>query len=160
MSAAALAEVTLRTVVAEDRAFLLALYAAGRATELDQVAWAPGAREAFLEMQFTAQDAEYRRLNPHGSFDIIEVAGVPAGRLYVDRRPGDLRVVDIALVPAHAGHGIGTALLSGLQREAAAEGRIVSVHVEAQNRAGRLYERLGFELAEDLGVYRRMEWRG
>ena len=124
------------------------------------VDWAPGAREAFLTMQFTAQDAEYRRLNPHGSFDVIEVAGVPAGRLYVDRREGDHRVVDIALVPAYCGRGIGGALLAELQRQAAAEGRIVSVHVEAQNRAGRLYERLGFEPAEDLGVYRRMEWRG
>jgi ribosomal protein S18 acetylase RimI-like enzyme len=86
------------------------------------------------------------------------VAGVPAGRLYVDRRPGDLRIVDVALLPEFRGRGIGEALIRDLQRAAAAEGRIVSIHVELTNPAARLYERLGFVLAEDLGVYRRMEW--
>jgi ribosomal protein S18 acetylase RimI-like enzyme len=150
--------VTLRPVTDADRDLLLAVYGAARAAELDQVPWEPGAREAFLEQQFAAQDHEYRRANPHGSFDVIEADGVPAGRLYVDRRPGDLRIVDIALLPAYRGRGIGTRLITDLQRQAAAEDRIVSIHVEAFNPAARLYERLGFEVAEDLGVYRRMEW--
>jgi ribosomal protein S18 acetylase RimI-like enzyme len=37
--------------------------------------------------------------------------------------------------------------------------RSVSIHVEVHNRAAGLYARLGFEVAADLGVYRRMEWR-
>jgi ribosomal protein S18 acetylase RimI-like enzyme len=150
--------VTLRPATDADRDHLLAVYASTREEELDQVAWPPGAREAFVEQQFTAQDHEYRRHNPHGSFDVIEVDGVPAGRLYVDRRPGDLRIVDIALLPAYRGHGVGEQLVRGLQEAAAEEGRIVSIHVELTNRAAALYERLGFVLAEDLGVYRRMEW--
>jgi ribosomal protein S18 acetylase RimI-like enzyme len=148
------AEVTLRPATDDDRGVLLEVYAATRVEELDQVEWAPGQREWFLAMQFEAQDHEYRRVNPDGRFDVIEVAG----RLYVDRRPGDLRIVDVALLPAYCGQGIGGALIAELQRQAAAEGRIVSIHVEAHNRAARLYERLGFVLAEDLGVYRRMEW--
>jgi ribosomal protein S18 acetylase RimI-like enzyme len=151
-------EVVLRPTADADRALLLAVYASTRVEELDQVEWAPGAREAFLEMQFTAQDHEYRRLNPHGTFDVIEVGGQAAGRLYVDRRPGDLRIVDIALLPEFRGCGIGERLITALQEEAAADGRIVSIHVEAYNRAARLYERLGFVVAADLGVYRRMEW--
>ena len=109
-------------------------------------------------MQFTAQDPEYRRANPHGSFDVIEVDGEAAGRLYVDRRPGDLRIVDIAVLPPFRNRGIGRRLVEQVQREAAARGAIVSIHVEAHNRAAALYERLGFVLAEELGVYRRMEW--
>jgi ribosomal protein S18 acetylase RimI-like enzyme len=150
--------VVLRPATDADRGLLLAVYASTRVEELDQVAWAPGGREAFLEMQFTAQDREYRRHNPHGSFDVIEVDGRPAGRLYVDRRPGDLRIVDIAVLPGFRNRGIGRRLIEELQEQAAAEGRIVSIHVEAHNRAAVLYERLGFALAEDLGVYRRMEW--
>jgi ribosomal protein S18 acetylase RimI-like enzyme len=151
-------QVTLRAAAEADRDFLLAVYGSTRAEELDQVPWPPGARAAFLDMQFTAQDQEYRRHNPDGRFDVIEVDGVPAGRLYVDLRPGDLRIVDIALLPSHRGLGIGARLLAALQAEAAVQGRIVSIHVEATNRAAELYERLGFVVAEVLGVYRRMEW--
>ena len=151
-------EVALRPTTGADRELLLAVYGSTRAEELDQVEWAPGQREWFLEMQFDAQDSEYRRANPDGRFDVIEVDGRPAGRLYVDRRPGDLRIVDISLLPESRGHGIGAGLIAGLQRDAAAEGRIVSIHVEAHNPAARLYERIGFVVAADLGVYRRMEW--
>jgi ribosomal protein S18 acetylase RimI-like enzyme len=152
------AAVVLRPVTAADRGFLLEVYAASRQEELDLVAWAPGARESFLEMQFDAQDRDYRHHNAEGSFDVVEVDGRPAGRLYVDRRPGDLRVVDIALLPQFRGRGIGEGLLTELQRQAAEESRIVSIHVEVHNRAAGLYERLGFVVAEELGVYRRMEW--
>jgi ribosomal protein S18 acetylase RimI-like enzyme len=150
--------VTLRPATEADRDHLLAVYSATRTEELDQVEWQPGQREWFLRMQFDAQDHEYRRLNPDGSFDVIEVDGRPAGRLYVDRRPGDLRIVDIALLPQFRGLGVGAELITALQREAAAEERIVSIHVEVHNRAAGLYERLGFVVAEELGVYRRMEW--
>ncbi len=151
-------EVTLRPATSADHEHLLAVYASTRTEELDRVEWAPGQREWFLKMQFDAQDHEYRRANPAGRFDVIEVGGVPAGRLYVDRRPGDLRIVDIALLPGFRDRGVGTGLIAGLQRAARDEGRIVSIHVEAHNAAARLYERLGFEVAADLGVYRRMEW--
>jgi ribosomal protein S18 acetylase RimI-like enzyme len=159
MTAPALADVALRPATPEDRAFLLSVYAAARAAELDQVAWPPGVRESFLEMQFNAQDGEYHRLNPDASFDVVVVAGERAGRLYVDRRPGELRVIDISLLPAFRGRGLGGAILAGLQEEAAAAGRIVSLQVELSNPAARLYERLGFELVQDLGVYRCLEWR-
>jgi ribosomal protein S18 acetylase RimI-like enzyme len=154
----ALGRVTLRPAQAEDRELLLSVYAATRAEELDQVVWPEGAREAFLRMQFDLQDTEYRRINPEGSFDVVEVDGRPAGRLYVDRRPEEIRVVDVALLPQFRGAGIGGALLTGLQEEAAASGRRVTIHVEVTNPAARLYERLGFVVVADLGLYRRMEW--
>lgn len=157
-SAPGTGEVTLRPAQAQDRELLLAVYAAGRAEELDQVAWEPGTREEFVRSQFDLQDREYRRTNPDGLFDVIEVDGRAAGRLYVDRRPGELRIVDIALLPVHRGLGLGAAIIGSLQEQARAEGRIVSIHVEVHNRAARLYERLGFTIAADLGVYRRMEW--
>jgi len=151
-------DIALRAVTDADREFLIGVYAAARDAELSQVAWVDGQREAFVRMQFDAQDTEYRRHNPHGAFDVVEVDGRPAGRLYVDRRPGDIRIVDVSLLPEFRGAGVGGALITGLQEEARASGCIVSIHVEIHNRAARLYARLGFALAADLGVYRRMEW--
>lgn len=151
-------DVVLRPARDEDREFLVSLYGSTRAEELSQVEWAEGQREAFVRMQFAAQDADYRRHNPHGSFDVVEVGGQPAGRLYVDRRPGDLRIVDISLLPDFRGAGVGTLLLRELMDEATGSGRIVSIHVELQNPAAALYTRLGFAVVAERGVHRRMEW--
>ena len=153
-----LEEVVLRPATEADRDFLLTVYASTRDEELSQVAWPEGQREIFVRMQFDLQDAEYHRLNPDARFDVVEVGGVPAGRLYVDRRPGDLRIIDIALLPGFRGSGIGGRLLAGLLAEAAQAGTSVSIHVEHTNPAARLYERLGFVVVGEQGLYRRMEW--
>jgi ribosomal protein S18 acetylase RimI-like enzyme len=152
-------QLALRPVRAGDRAFLVALYGSTRDAELAQVAWEPGQREAFVEMQFNAQDAQYRAHNPQGAFDVIEADGHPVGRLYVDRRAGDIRIVDISVAPERRGAGIGTRLITGLQEEAAATGSCLSIHVEVHNPAAALYERLGFVEVSERGVYRLMEWR-
>jgi ribosomal protein S18 acetylase RimI-like enzyme len=51
------------------------------------------------------------------------------------------------------GPGIGTDLLRGLIDEGSASQRTLSIHVEIDNRARRLYERLGFQQAGEHGVY-------
>lgn len=87
------------------------------------------------------------------------VDGEPAGRLYVDRPPGELRVMDVALLPEFRGRGVGTELLRRVLAEGAATARPVTIHVERLNPARRLYARLGF-VAEDAGgpVYLLMRW--
>ena len=150
--------VTLRPVTDDDRAFLVDVYGSTRDEELSQVSWPEGQREAFVLMQFDAQDAEYHPRNPHGTFDVIEVGGRPAGRLYVDRRPGDIRIVDIALLPEFQGAGTGGRLISRLMDEAAGSGCKLSIHVEVHNRAAELYTRMGFLVVDEQGLYRRMEW--
>jgi ribosomal protein S18 acetylase RimI-like enzyme len=151
--------VTLRPVTDEDREFLVGVYGSTRAEELALVDWPDGLWEAFVRMQFDAQDTSYRAQNPAGSFDVIEVDGLSVGRLYVDRRPDDIRIVDISLLPESRGSGIGTHLVTRLLEEAAAAGRSVSIHVEIHNRAAALYARLGFVHVAERGVHRRMEWR-
>jgi ribosomal protein S18 acetylase RimI-like enzyme len=147
----------LRPVEDADRAFLVELYASTREEELAQVEWGPGAREAFVEQQFTAQDAHYRANYPGATLDVIEVEGEPAGRLYVHRGPADIRIMDIALAPPFRGRGIGTSLLRELMAEADASGRKLSIHVETNNPARSLYDRLGFRPAGEHGVYVLME---
>lgn len=53
--------------------------------------------------------------------------------------------VSIAVLPAHRGRGIGTALLEGLEREARDRHiNRLSLSVERENPAAALYQRLGF----------------
>ncbi|HEY0632965.1 MAG TPA: GNAT family N-acetyltransferase [Thermoleophilaceae bacterium] len=148
---------TLRPVTDADRAFLIELYGSTREGELAQVEWTPGAREAFVEQQFSAQDAHYRANYPGATLDVIEVDGAPAGRLYVHRGPREIRIMDIALAPEFRCRGIGTALLQGLTAEADESGRRLSIHVEMDNPARSLYERLGFRAAGEYGIYVLME---
>jgi RimJ/RimL family protein N-acetyltransferase len=143
----------LRPVTADDRAFLVDLYAGVREPELAHLPWGDAARRTFIAQQFAAQDAHYRQHYPGAALDVIEVDGERAGRLYVHRGPRDIRIMDVALAPAYRGRGIGGGLLRSLIDEAHASARKLSIHVEVNNRARRLYERLGFHPAGEHGVY-------
>ena len=121
--------------------------------------WDAAQKTAFVQMQFAAQHAYYQEHYAGADFDVILVDSQPAGRLYVNRTDDELRIVDIALLPQWCNRGIGSALVTALQAEAAAAGKPLRIHVERFNPALRLYERLGFRQIEDRGVYLFMEWR-
>jgi ribosomal protein S18 acetylase RimI-like enzyme len=149
----------LWTATPEDQQFLRAVYVSTRVEELARVPWSDEQKRAFTDMQFAAQDADYRRNYPDAQYSIIEVQGVPAGRLYVDRCSKEIRIIDIALLPEYRRAGIGTKLLRELQHEAHTAGKTLTIHVEKFNPALRLYQRLGFRQIEDKGVYLFLEWK-
>ena len=151
--------IALRQIQAGDAQFLYQVYASTRAEELAPLGWTEPQRAAFLTQQFNAQHQYYQANYASADFQLIIVSGQLAGRLYVDRRPGEIRIVDIALLPEYRNGGIGSALLNSLLVEAALEDKCVSIHVEKFNPALRLYERLGFSTSDDRGVYLFMEWR-
>ena len=150
---------TLRPARPEDREHLLAVYASTRAEELAPVPWTEEQKSAFVKMQFDAQDAHYREHYEGATYEVIEVDGVPAGRLYLHRTPKEIRLVDIALLAPFRGKGIGTRLLADLIAEAKGRGVPLTIHVELFNPARRLYERLGFTPVEEHGVHVLMERR-
>jgi ribosomal protein S18 acetylase RimI-like enzyme len=148
----------LRPATKADRAFLVELYGSTRADELALVDWDDATKRAFVEHQFSAQDDHYRAHYPGATFDVIELDGERAGRLYVHRGEKEIRIMDIVVAPTFRGRGIGTALIEELMAEAGATGRSLSIHVEMQNPARSLYERLGFVPAGEHGVYVLMKW--
>ena len=149
--------ISLRAAHDEDRAFLERVYAESRADELAATNWTATEKEIFCQDQFAAQDRHYRLHYPHCAYQIVMRDGRPIGRLYVDRRPTEIRIVDLALLTAERGQGCGGHLLA----EILAEGRRlelpVSIHVERTNPARRLYDRLGFCLVEEGEVYDLLE---
>ncbi len=149
--------VRLRPVTDADREFLAALYATTR-DDLLLLPLAGGQRDALLAMQYRAQDLHYRQQFPDASFDVVESDGRAVGRLYVDRSTDDVQIIEVSLLPEQRGRGVGSALLGALQAEAAAAGQRLSLHVAIDSRAAALYERLGFRMVADLGMYRRLEW--
>ncbi len=152
--------ITLRPVTAQDEAFLYGVYASTRQEELAGVDWTEEQKAAFLHQQFSAQDRHYRENYTGAAYDVIEVDGRPAGRLYVARWDDEIRIMDIALLPEFRGRGLGTVLLRQLLAEAESAGKRVSAHVEKWNPARCLYDRLGFQEIADRGVYVLMERPG
>ena len=150
--------VSFRSIAPDDTAFLLRVYRSTREEELAMIVdWTDEMKDAFVRQQFAAQHAWYQEHYVGAEFQVILVDGVPAGRLYVHRRPKEIRLVDIALLPEYRKGGIGTSILRDLLAEGEAAGKPVTIHVEVYNPAMRLYERLGFRAVEDRGPYRLME---
>ena len=147
------AGLTLRAIGPADHEFLAELYAAGRALELAPVPWSEEQKRRFLRDQFELQHAHYEKHYPGADRLLVELAEHPIGRIYVYRSPGEIRLMDIALVSERQHQGIGSALLAELIEEADLAGTTITLHVEADNPACKLYRRLGFEHLEDRGVY-------
>ena len=151
--------ITLRPMTDADLPFLERLYGTTREAELARTGWTDEEKASFIRFQFEAQHAHYTKHYAAADFLVIERAGQPIGRLYLDWRKDELRIVDIALMPEARGDGLGTGLLTELQDRARERNVAVSIHVEQMNPAMTLYRRLGFQKVDEHGVYDLMEWR-
>lgn len=151
----------MRRQTEKDQAFLRRLYGSVRAEELAPVPWPEPMKAAFLDDQFRLQSVHFAQFHARADYLIVEDAGTPIGRLYLDRQPDGFLVIDIAFLPHRRGAGLGAELLRHAHHRArqARAGRLW-LHVWAVNaRAQRLYERLGFRITEGTdGDYRTMEW--
>lgn len=151
----------LRQALPEDEAWQFAIYASTRAAELARTGWPPAQCEAFARQQHHAQQQHYARHFPGSVCHLILVdadAGeTVAGRLWLDERDDRLHILDIALLPAWRGRGLGTRCLLDLAERAEASQRALGIQVEIHNPARRLYERLGFIAdGQSQGLYQAM----
>lgn len=151
-------DVVARPMTGDDMGFLAQLYRSTREDELAITGWGEEQKQSFIDMQFRAQHAHYQKHYPEALWLILEKAGQPVGRLYLERWSSQHRIIDIALIPPARGHGLGGAILLDLHDEAASAGKTVSIHVEKVNPAMSLYRRLGYETVEDKGVYDLLVW--
>lgn len=160
LNEAAALGVTLRPMSDADLPFTAALYASTREEELAPVPWPAETKRMFLAQQHAAQHAHYRQHYQGMEAMIVERGGAAIGRLYLYAMPGELRIVDIALMPGARRQGIGAALLRDVLTDAAPRDRRVTIHVEKNNPARSLYARLGFTILDaDRGAYDLWEWR-
>lgn len=154
-------DIALRWARDGDRPALLALYATTRAEELALQPWPEATKAQFVAQQYDLQHRHFVAHFPDAAFLVLARGAGVVGRLYVDRStrgPRDL-VVDILLAPEWRGAGVGGALLRAVQADASARGREVELHVLSWNAgARRLYERLGFHVADAGSPHVLMRW--
>jgi ribosomal protein S18 acetylase RimI-like enzyme len=152
-------ELSFRLITEKDLNFLLRLYKTTREDELAMVIdWSDGQKNSFLDQQFYAQHSYYIKQFRQAIFQIVMLDMMDVGRLYIDKREDEIRIIDIALLPEFRNKGIGRRLMNGILNEGTKLGLPVRIHVESNNPAMRLYKRLGFSKIGDTGVYHLMEW--
>jgi ribosomal protein S18 acetylase RimI-like enzyme len=149
---------TLRPIGPADESFLYQLYSSLRQDELAAWGWDAGQQDAFLSLQFRAQQQFYGTIAT-AEQQLVCLDEEPIGRLIVIREQDAIRLADIALLPAHRGAGIGGSLLGTLLAEAAQAHKPVRLQVLPDNPAIRLYQRLGFAVAGENGTHFLMEAR-
>ncbi|MDQ2745250.1 MAG: GNAT family N-acetyltransferase [Chloroflexota bacterium] len=89
---------------------------------------------------------------------IIQVEARDVGVIAVTRRPSELFLDNIQIVPDCQGQGLGTALISDLQGQARDEGIPVGLRVIVSNRARMLYGRLGFVVTGQSDTHYYLHW--
>ena len=154
----------LRPSRAEDEPFLRGLRGEADSERLFMNYWRGGMEEEkrrILDLQFRAQATHHRMLKNvcETKENIIEMDGVPVGRFVVSGGRVELRLVEIAVVKAWRGKGIGRLVITSTMQECERTGRVLRLCVEKTNVVAlKLYLSLGFYLIEDLGGHLLLEW--
>ena len=152
-------EILLRPVIADDREFLLDVYASSREMELSLVPWDDAVKRAFLEHQFDAQISYYVSEYPTAQHDVIELTtGERVGRIYVERSDKKIAILDVTVHPAYRNRGIGSAIIGSLVDEARSSERSVTIYVETFNPSQSFFTRRGFRITETAGINFKLVW--
>lgn len=149
---------TKQVLFKKDDPFLFEVYASSRQEEVSLWGWTDEQRLQFLHMQFHCQQRSYQLQYPHLEIKIILLDSIAVGRILTDMTSPEIVIVDITLLSQFRNKGIGTALLTELQEEAATVGKSIRLSVFRDNPARRFYQRLGFQPVGGDQLYTIMRW--
>jgi ribosomal protein S18 acetylase RimI-like enzyme len=155
------ADISLRPATAGDEPFLKRVQRSARHWEFAPLLQS-GEVELYhkvMEQQYDSQHRFYFACYDQAHYGIIQWTDQPIGRLYVDYRDDEVRVLDIAILPDYRGRGIGRIVMTGLCLEAAMRRKPVRLSVHYLSRALRFYRGLGFRQIGIEGPSYLMEWR-
>lgn len=150
----------LRRAHPRDQAFLLQLFHSSR-LHLSQIPMPAEFVAALVRQQYDLQRTSYGKQFPDYLNLLIFLNQEPIGNLKLYKNEADecLRLLDIALLPAHQGRGYGSTLLRELQNRVAQNDWAFRLSVDRQNRrAKKLYSELGFRLENTSATHEEMIW--
>ena len=151
-------DIELRPTTGVDLPTLLDIYAHTRQEEMAQTDWSAERQAQFLKNQFMAQLRHYKKQFPDAHFQIMHWQDQVIGRLTWRLQTDFLHLIDISLLPAFRSQGLGGKIIRHLQSLAREKACPFKLMVEVGNPALRLYERLGFRVTGNEGIYFTMQW--
>ena len=145
---------------ADDEPFLRELLRDVRDPEFLQLNLPEAGLAQLMDLQYRAQKQGYEQQFPNLESTILWVGPYRVGRMLLSETVDSMRLVDIALLTAFRGTGIGSRILESLCQRAREAGRPLRLSVRRGNRAINLYTRIGFVMRGDNGMDIEMEWGG
>jgi ribosomal protein S18 acetylase RimI-like enzyme len=136
-------QITFRQIKIKDFEFLWQLHNAALKKYITAT-W--GWDEAWQRRDFE------KNFNP-GEGEIVVVDGKDAGFLRVSEKENETFLISIRLLPEFQHRGIGTKLIKDLLAASRAKNKPVRLPVLKVNPARRLYEKLGFEVVEEMETH-------
>lgn len=144
-------KIVIRKAEEDDLPFFEKLYIETRRDEFAILDWDDNQIEMLLKMQFNAQTQSYRMQFPDMENFVIEADGNAVGRLMTN---GEIRLIDIAVLPESRNLGIGSFVLNHLLEQANGKQKHIFLQVLKTNVAAfRLYERFGFQTIGEDDLY-------
>jgi ribosomal protein S18 acetylase RimI-like enzyme len=141
-----------------DNDFLAQLYASTRA-DLLHIPVPRDVVDTIIRHQQQLQGQGYAASFPDARYLVLEHLGAPVGRLVLNDGGGELRVVDISIIPRERRRGHARAVLRSLQERARARSAAVTLRVRTDNPHARaLYVSLGFVAVSSDEVSEQMRW--
>lgn len=100
--------VTLRRRGDGDADFMRTLFFSYRQPQLQGIGGSAVDNLALLEQQYQLQCRHYQQLSGPLAWGVVEMAGQPVGRLYLQQREHSLHLLDLILLPAFQQQGLGS----------------------------------------------------
>jgi len=120
---------------------------------------------AYVEQTWGVWNDTFQRSHFQANFapanlEIIVIDGRDVGYLQCERARHEIFLANISVAPDLQNRGLGSAVIRGLQTQAAAARLPIRLQVlKANPAARRLYARLGFTVIDETATHIRMLWR-
>jgi ribosomal protein S18 acetylase RimI-like enzyme len=142
-------DVLRRRVVPGERASL---------REIHHAAYREVGERQFGAWNVDQQDRYFESDWDDDAHDAIEYGGVLAGYCAIEHRETDTHIRELVIDPRFQNRGIGSSIIRGEMKLAEARGVPVVLGTFITNRAGDLYERLGFIEFDRTDTHRLFKW--
>jgi ribosomal protein S18 acetylase RimI-like enzyme len=129
-----------------DSKFLFQLFSEIKTAELNANAWPESMRNQLILMQYNGYEQMIKSEYPNAEDYVIIADNKKTGRLQLEVDDSSIRIINISLLPAFHGNGIGTKIIKDVLAQADLKNKPVYLEVDKVNQAFTLYKRLGFNI--------------
>lgn len=130
----------------KDEEFVFEVFSENKIAELHVENWPDQMKKQLIGLQFSAFELAMKNEYPEAEDLVIMADSEKAGRLQLDKSENGFRIINISLLPAFQGRGIGSKILKDILEEANQKQIPVYLEVDKTNPAFNLYQRLDFEI--------------